>query len=76
MARHPSYLSDKLSRLAPPSASVKGHSPCGIMSLAEGRTLGAHVAGRLAYLLLGQVWVAGAVRQYRIAPTSRRGAGL
>jgi hypothetical protein len=30
---------------------IKRHSPCGIRSLAEGRALGAHSAGRLAYFL-------------------------
>src|SRR5262245_61588782 len=43
------YNGDKLSRLAPPSKLIKCQSPCGIRSLAEGRTLGAHFAGRLAF---------------------------
>jgi len=51
MTRYSSYRSDKLSRLAPTSELIKRHSPCGIRSLAEGRTLGAHFAGRLAYIL-------------------------
>ena len=72
MTRHPPYRSDNLSRLTPPSELIKRHSPCGIRSLAEGRTLGAHFAGRLAYILslssLG-CWLR------IVAPTSSRGAG-
>src|SRR5262245_22849219 len=45
LTRHPLYHSDKLSRPAPPSELIIRHSPYGIRSLAEGRTLGAHFAG-------------------------------
>ena len=44
MTRHLPYCSDKLSRLAPPSELIECRSPCGIRSLAGGRTIGAHIA--------------------------------
>ena len=47
LTRHFPYHSDKLSRLAPPSELSGRHSPCGIRSLAEGRTLGAHFAAAI-----------------------------
>src|SRR5262245_1789128 len=47
LTRHPLYHSDKLSRLAPTSELIERHSPYGIRSLAEGRTLGAHFAGAI-----------------------------
>src|SRR5262249_54079186 len=70
MTRHPPYRGDKLSRPAPPSELSKRRSPCGIRSLAEDRTLGAHFAGRLAFDLTS--------KRHRIElfPHSRRGARL
>jgi hypothetical protein len=44
LSLHSPYRSDKMSRLATPLKLSKRHSPCGIRSLAEGRTLGAHFA--------------------------------
>jgi len=51
VTRRHSYRGDKLSRIALPFGLVECHSHCVIRSLAEGRTRGAHVAGRLVYFL-------------------------
>jgi hypothetical protein len=50
LSRHFPYHSDKLSRLALPSELSGRRLPCGIKSLAESRTLGAHFAEAIGVL--------------------------